>query len=136
MNTIKNKRVSDKDNQEHILAIADIRYEKTKFRKIVTLVFFIIVALSLVFGLINGTYFYHSDAGNTIYGKYYPEHDNINIGWFDLDFYVDSEGWKEVWYSDSNVWGDTLETHWENIILFLILMTGAILLQANLKLQF
>ena len=44
------------DNQEHILVTADIRYVKTKLAKITTIVFFVIVVLSLVIGLKSGTW--------------------------------------------------------------------------------
>lgn len=108
------------DNQEHILATADIRYVKTKVAKITTIVFFVIVVLSLVIGLMSGTWFHHSDAGETIYGDSYPAHDNLNIGWFGVEFYEDSEGWKDS-YLFGNYWGYTEETYVENIILVIFI---------------
>lgn len=104
------------DNQEHILATADIRYVKTKVAKITTIVFFVIVVLSLVIGLMSGTWFYHSDGGETIYGDSYPAHDNLSIGWFGVDFYEDSEHWEDS-YLLGRYWESTEETYVENIIL-------------------
>ena len=88
------------ENQEHVLAKADIRYVKTKLAKITTIVFLVIVVLSLVIGLKSGTWSYHSDGGKVInknsplYGQSYPAHDDQYIGWFGLDFYENSNGWE------------------------------------------
>ena len=54
------------ENQEHVLATADIRYVKTKLAKITTIVFLVIVVLSLIIGLKSGTWSYHSDGGKVI----------------------------------------------------------------------
>ena len=108
------------DNQEHILVTADIRYVKTKLAKITTIVFFVIVVLSLVIGLKSGTWSYHSDGSKTIYGDSYPAHDDLYIGWFGVDFYEDSEGWKDS-YLFGNYWGSTEETYVENIILVIFI---------------
>ena len=108
------------DNHEHILATADIRYVKTKLAKITTIVFLVIVVLSLIIGIKSGTWYSHYDGGETILGNSYPAHDNLYIGWFGVDFYEDSEGWKSgIW--GTTYWGSTEETHIENIIFIIAL---------------
>ena len=113
------------ENQEHVLAKADIRYVKTKLAKITTIVFLVIVVLSLVIGLKSGTWSYHSDGGKVVnknsplYGQSYPAHDDQYIGWFGLDFYENSNGWEG--YGDFQYWGHTEETYVENIILFILI---------------
>lgn len=102
------------ETQEHVLAKADIRYVKTKLAKITTIVFLVIVVLSLIIGIKSGTWSYHSDGGKTIYGDSYPAHDDLYIGWFGVDLYEDSEGWKRG--SWGTYWASTGETHVENII--------------------
>ncbi len=118
----KTNSINEEDfmnNQEHILVTADIQYVKTKFSKIVNIIFIIIVALSLVVGLAVGTYTYHSDGGETVYGRSYPAHDDLYIGWFGLDFYEDSEGWEDMHYFGEKYtyWGSTEEMYIENIII-------------------
>ena len=108
------------DNHEHILATADIRYVKTKLAKITTIVFLVIVVLSLIIGIKSGTWSYHSDGGKTIYGDSYPAHDNLYIGWLGVDFYEDSEGWERGSCGTTD-WGSTEETHVENIIFVIAL---------------
>ena len=54
------------ENQEHVLATADIRYVKTKLAKITTIVFLVVVAISLVIGITSATYSGHSDGGKVI----------------------------------------------------------------------
>lgn len=107
------------ENQEHVLAKADVRYVKTKLAKITTIVFLVIVVLSLIIGIKSGTWSYHSDGGKTIYGDSYPAHDDLYIGWFGLDFYENSNGWEG--YGDFQYWGHTEETYVENIILFILI---------------
>lgn len=108
------------ENQEHVLATADIRYVKTKLAKITTIVFLVIVVLSLIIGIKFGTWSYHSDGGKDIYGDSYPAHDDLGIGWFRVDFYEDSEGWESgIW--GTTYWGSTEETHVENIIFVIAL---------------
>lgn len=109
------------DTHEHILATADIRYVKTKLAKITTIVFLIIVALSLVIGIDSASYSGHIDGGKVtnkyspLYGQSFPAHDYQHIGWFNLEFYEDDQGWEG--YGDYKYWGHTVETYEENIIL-------------------
>ena len=110
------------ENQEHILATADIRYRKTKFARIVTISFLAIVVLSLILGMVVSSYTYHSDGGTTIYGDSYPAHDNTYIGWFGIRFYEDTQGWKSLGYG-LTYWGRTNETYVGNIILVAAIYT-------------
>lgn len=107
------------DNHEHFLATADIRYVKTKLAKITTIVFLVIVVLSLIIGIKSGTWSYHSDGGKTIDGDSYPAHDDLYIGWFGVDFYEDSEGWESSYFG--SYWDHTVETYVENIIFVIAL---------------
>lgn len=109
-------------NDEHVLATADIRYAKTKKHKIFTLVYLAVISLSLIIGMISGTWTYHSDGGKTIYGDSYPAHDDLYIGWFGVDFYENSEGWETINFGygiERTFWDDNIETFWGNIIVVL-----------------
>ena len=94
------------DTHEHILATADIRYVKTKLAKITTIVFLVVVALSLVIGITSATYSGHSDGGKVInpasdlYGQSFPAHDYVHIGWFGLEFYEDDQGWESSYFNN------------------------------------
>lgn len=113
------------DTHEHILATADIRYVKTKLAKITTIVFLVVVALSLVIGITSATYSGHSDGGKVInpasdlYGQSYPAHDYVHIGWFGLEFYEDDQGWESSYFG--SYWGHTVETYVENIIIVIVI---------------
>ena len=75
------------DNQESILAKADIKKVSNKKRKIIKIVYLVIVAAVLVFGLIFGSESWHSDGGTNVYGEKYPESDNTFIDWFGVPLY-------------------------------------------------
>lgn len=113
------------DTHEHILATADIRYVKTKLAKITTIVFLVVVALSLVIGITSATYSGHSDGGKVInpasdlYGQSFPAHDYVHIGWFGLEFYEDDQGWESSYFG--GYWGHTVETYVENIIIVIVI---------------
>lgn len=55
------------ETQERILAKADIRKVSNKKRKIIKIVYLVIVAALLIIGLISGSGSYHLDSGTTIY---------------------------------------------------------------------
>lgn len=113
------------DSQKHILATADIRYVKTKLARIVTIVFLVVVALSLVIGIKSASYSGHIDGGKVInpdselYGQSYPAHDYVHIGWFGIEFYEDDQGWNHSFFG--SYWGHTKETYVENIILVIFI---------------
>lgn len=113
------------DNQEHVLITADIRYIKTKLARIVTIVFLVIVALSLIIGITSASYSGHSDGGKVInpdsdlYGQSYPAHDYVHIGWFGIEFYEDDQGWEHSFFG--SYWDHTKETYVENIILVIVI---------------
>ncbi len=111
------------DNQEHVLSRADVRIVKTKFTKRVKIIYLVVVILSLFIGIERGTWTYHSDGGNTIYGETYPAHDNTYIGWYSVDFYEDSEGWETHNFLGTSYreWEHTTETYYENIVLVIVL---------------
>ena len=60
------------ETQERILAKADIRKISNKKRKIIKIIYLVIIAASLIIGIISGTYTYHYEGGQTIYGDSYP----------------------------------------------------------------
>ena len=126
------------EEQEHIIATADIRYVKTKIAIIVKIVFLVIVALSLIIGLAVGSYSYHSDGGETIYGNSYPAHDDLFIGWYGVDFYEDSQGWEDMYFYGENYtyWGSNEETNVVNIILVIVLYIFLFSLPAIITLLF
>lgn len=112
------------ENQEHVLATADIRYVKTKLKN-TTIVFLVVVAISLVIGIISATNFGVSPGGKVVnpksdrYGQHYPASDYVNIGWFGLNFYRYFEGWKTGYFG--TYWYPTEKTHVENIIIVIVI---------------
>lgn len=111
--------------QEHVLATADIRYIKTKLAKITTIVFLVIVALSLVIGIKSASYSGHSEGGKVVnpasdlYGQSYPAHDYVHIGWFGIEFYEDDQGWEFGYFG--SYWDHTVATYVENIVLVIVI---------------
>lgn len=76
-------------------------------------------------GFAAGRYSGHSDGGRVvnpdseIYGRTFPAHDYINVSWFNLDIYVDNQGWKNLPYG--TIWAHTKELYEENIILLIFI---------------
>lgn len=115
------------ETQERILAKADIRKISNKKRKIIKIIYLVIIAASLIIGIISGTHTYHSEGGKTIYGDSYPAHDNKYVGWFGVDFSYEGEGWHNLGYGYT-YWGDDSRTYTGNIIwvsaMYIILLTA------------
>lgn len=96
------------DNQEHILASADIRYIETKTAKCATIVFWGMVVLSLIIGMVSGS---GGISDNFGYYNWY--------GWFDLKLYAESReiviGTQEIRHYDYAY------AYEENILLVVVL---------------
>lgn len=92
-----------------------------KNKKVVLIVWFVIVVASLLIGLKSGTYSYHSSGGKVVnpdsdlYGQSYPEHDNIYKGWFGVTFYEDSQGWE------MGGWTRTNQSYPANVVLVVVI---------------
>ena len=76
------------ETQEHVLAKADIKKVSNKKRKIIKIVYLVIVAAVLIIGLISSSGIAHHIRGGTnIYGEHYPDSDFTYINWFGVDLY-------------------------------------------------
>lgn len=130
------------ENQERILAKADIRKVSNKKRKIIKIIYLVIIAASLIIGIIFGTHTYHSEGGTVInkyselYGQSFPAHDNKYVGWFGVNFSYEGEGWKGYLY---RYWGAESRTYTGNIIwvtaMYIILLTAPLYIDAIHKRQ-
>lgn len=126
------------ETQERILAKADIRKISNKKRKIVKIVYLVIVAASLIIGIISGTHTYHSESGTSVSGNTWPAHDNKYVGWFGVNFSYEGETWKDAGFGYT-YWGDDSETHTGNIIwvsaMYIILLTAPLYIDVIHKRQ-
>ena len=130
------------ETQERILAKADIRKVSNKKRKIIKIVYLVIVAALLIIGLISGSGSYHLDSGTTIYGDSYPASDVKYCGWFGSRFYhYDSAELSTFtlygqtfrnYYPDTDVYGGNIA--WVSIM-FLVLLGAPLYIDAIHKRQ-
>lgn len=126
------------ETQEHVLAKADIKKVSNQKRKKIKIVYLVIIAASLIIGIISGTHTYHDKGGTTIYGDSYPAHDNTYVGWFGVDLLFVGEGWHNSYYGYS-YWDDASETYIGNIIwvtaMYLLLLPAPLYIDAIHKRQ-
>ena len=104
--------------QERVLAKADIRKVSNKKRKIIKIVYLIVIAASLIIGIISGTRTGHSDGGSkTDWGATVPAYDYKYVRWFGVDFSYEGEGWqkqivfgnvRQVWEPESRIYVDNI----------------------------
>lgn len=117
------------ETQKRILAKADIRKVSNKKRKIIKIVYLVIVAALLIIGLKSGSGSYHLDSGTNIYGESYPASDVKYYGWFGAQFYYyDSAELSTFtfygqtfrnYYPDTDVYGGNIA--WVSIMFLLLL---------------
>lgn len=105
------------ESYEQILATAETRYVKTKLARMVTIVYLVVVVLSLIIGIASATSYYHTDAGTDIYGQYDPARDDIRFGWFGISFYENYDEYKYSYFLEAHRWYHIEETYVENVIL-------------------
>ncbi len=125
------------ENQERILAKADIRKISNKKRKIVKIMYLVIIAASLIIGIISGTHTYHHESGTSVSGSTWPAHDSKYVGWFGVNFSYEGEGWQKGGFY--TYWDDESETHIGNIIwvsaMYIILLAAPLYIDVIHKRQ-
>lgn len=114
---------------QNIIVKADIRRNPSKKRNVILKVYLVVLAASLILGLIDGSWSKHYDAGTTYLGRAYPEKDVLLVGWrlkpfglvkfYDYDsaesYTTELFGYKWTSYGEDTDW------YTGNIILFTLL---------------